>query len=177
MLLFRKSTVLLFDSRGNAYKIIQATKKGKRLWYKKNNWTAKEGSYGKFGKKVIYFAQQADENSITPYVMEKEKLKADENWLEALNESYHQSAKKFKFGLDKYKELISIVVAVMFITIMVLGSVKFISNMDPVEAETIQACTEMAENVAQYYNEGSKANQAIAEELSKNNEEAKEPPK
>jgi len=165
MLFFRKVTVLSFDSEGRPYQVFQGTKKGKDIWYKKMNWTAKEGSYLRFGKKVIYLAQRIDENSLTAYTLKGTELKADEHWLEALNKSYANSAMKFKFGIEKYKELISLVITTCFICIMVLGAVKYTSDITPIEAEAIAESAKAFENAAQYYSEGAKANQAIVETL------------
>lgn len=165
MLFFRKVTVLTFDKNGNPFQVVQGTKKGKKIWFKKNNWTAKEDSIMRFGKRSIYLAQIADENSWVPYNLKGAELKADENWLEALNSSYRDSAVKFKFGIEKYKELISIIVTTCFICIMVLGAVKYTSEITPVEAEAIEQSAKAFENAAKYYAEGSKANQLIVENL------------
>lgn len=165
MLFFNKVQVLVFDKGGKPFQIIQATKKGKVLWFQKKNWSAKEDSVLRFGKRIIYTAQRIDDSSLVAYSLKGNELKADEHWLEALNKSYFLSSNKFKIGFDKYKELISMVITVCFICIMVLGSVKYTSDLTPIEADAMAACSSALAEVAPYYAEGSKANQLIAESL------------
>lgn len=175
MLFFRKVQVLIYDSKGRPFQIINATKKGKTLWFQKKNWAATEDSIQRFGKKVIYMAQRVDENSFIAYCLKGKEIQADENWLEALNKSYYNSSNKFKFGFDKYKELISLVITTCFICIMVLGAVKYTSDLTPVEADMMIEVGNSFEKAATYYATGVAANKAIIESLDPTPK--KEPPK
>lgn len=95
-------------------------------------------------------------------------LEVDSEWSHMLASSFEEGASRFKFGLDKFAPLISVVVVVLLCVIMVLGSVKYVTTLDPVELEVLDKVSKTLESISIHYTEGAKANLAITETLNKN---------
>lgn len=106
------------------------------------------------------------------------KLKIDYEWNSIAADAYEESTKRFQFGLQKFAPFITVTVTIIFCVILVLGSMRYATTIEPIELEAIKEISNQNKQIAQYYTEGSKANKAIVEKINfEKNQNNQEVPK
>ena len=176
MLLFKKSTVVVFGNNGIPNCIKKGKKKGTRIVFKGGANFPITNNYVQEGKKKIYFCQQDDDRTFKPYIPPALKEKVDYNLNNAVADSFEEGAKKFKFGFEKFAPFITITVVCVMCIIGTIMTVKYNTDIQPTELDAIIGAAEALDKASQNYAEGAKANQVIVEKLGNQNNEG-EPPK
>lgn len=87
------------------------------------------------------------------------------NILSGIADSYEEGAIRFKFGLDKFAPFITIALVALICVLGVAISMKYATQITPVEADAMKELNKGMQVCTQYVSESQKTNLALAQEL------------
>lgn len=105
------------------------------------------------------------------------KVDINYNILSGIADSYEEGAIRFKFGLDKFAPFITIALVALICVLGVAISMKYATQITPVEADAMKDLGQSMKTCAQYVSESQKTNLALAQTLKSQTKEVDNTPK
>ena len=174
-LFFNKKTLVVIGEGNIPNEILKVSKKKGRLFGKNFNLDINQ-NYIKSGGKIIYFAEKKNENTFIPHCLNSNSKSVDNNILNGIASAYEIGSKRFQLGLEGLMPFISVVMVALICIIGVSASVKYSTDITPIEADMFEKLGDNFEVCASYVSESQKTNLELAKELGfKENEESEVP--
>lgn len=172
-LFFNRKMLIIFSDYNSS--ITYARKKKDVLFFNKNNHNVKiDENFIKQGRKYIYFAQKLNENTYLPYSPTTKEYKFDKSILNQIARSYEISANRFKIGIEPFLPFITIAMVALISVLGVSISMKYATDITPVEAEAISELSDSLRSCSQYVSTSQETNLELAQQLGINGDEEEE---